>query len=69
MTFLRSKSWVAVAIDEKLQFLRPIDCWASRTRRGRPPRFIGRISDSTSDLVQGSEELAALVFGDELGLQ
>ena len=68
-TFLRSKAWIAVSTDEEPRFLKANECWAARTKRDRPPRFMERISDTASELVQGSEEFANLVFGDALGLR
>ena len=68
-TFLRSKAWIAVSTDEEPQFRKARECWAARTKRDRPPRFMERIYDTVSELVQGSEEFADLVFGDALGLR
>ena len=62
-TFLRSKAWIAAGTHEKLAFRKASDCWASRTRQGRPPRFLERMPDTAAGLVEGSEELANLVFG------
>ena len=68
-TFLRSKAWVAVSTEEDPQFRKARECWAARVRRDRPPRFLERISDTVSELVQGSEEFADLVFGNALGVR
>ena len=68
-SFLKSKAWIAVNTDEETRYLRVSECWAGRTKRDRPPRFIERVSDTISELVQGSEEFADLVFGDALGLR
>jgi len=68
-TFLRSKAWIVVSTDEETRFCKANQCWAARTKRDRPPRFMERISDTVSELVQGSEEFADLVFGDALGLR
>ena len=68
-TFLRSKAWIAVSTDEEPRFRKTRECWAARKKRDRPPRFMERISDTISELVQGSEEFADLVFGDALGLR
>ena len=68
-TFLRSKPWIAAGTHEGPGFRKASECWASRTRPGRPPRFLGRVSDTVAGLVEGSEELADLVFGDALGLR
>lgn len=68
-TFLRSKAWIAVSTDEEPRFRKTRECWAARTKRDRPPRFMGRISDTVSELVQDSEEFADVVFGDALGLR
>ena len=67
--FLRSKAWIVVSTDEEPRFRKARECWAARTKRDRPPRFMERISDTVSELVQGSEEFAELVFGDALGLR
>ena len=68
-TFLRSKAWVAVTAQEEPEFRKANECWAARTRRERPPRFMGRLSDTVTELVERAEELADLVFGDALGLR
>ena len=68
-TFLRSRAWIAADTHEEPGFRKPSECWASRTRQGRPPRFLERVSDTVAGLVEGSEELADLVFGDALGLR
>ena len=68
-TFLRSKAWVAVGTSEGPGFYKASECWASRTRPGRPPRFLERMPDTVAALVEGSEELADLVFSDTLGLR
>ena len=74
-TFLRSKAWIAAGTPEKPGFRKASECWASRTRQGRPPRFLERMPDTMAGLVEGSEELAGLVvrhvtiFGRGHGLQ
>ena len=67
-TFLRSKAWIAAGTDEKPGFRKTSECWGSRKRQDRPPRFLERVSDTVAGLVEGSEELAELVFG-PLGLR
>ena len=67
-TFLRTRAWVAVGAREELAFRRPHECWAARTRRQRPPRFVDRLPDALAGLVEGSEDLSKLVFG-TLGLR
>ena len=68
-TFLRSNAWITAGTHEKPGFRKASECWASRTRQGRPPRFLERMPDIVAALVEGSEELADLVFGDALGLR
>ena len=68
-TFLRSKAWIAAGKHEEPGFRKASECWASRTRQGRPPRFLERVSDTVAGLVEGSKELADLIFGDALGLR
>ena len=68
-TFLRSKAWIAAGTYHEPGFRKASECWASRTRQGRPPRFLERVSDTVAGFVEGSEELADLVFGDALGLR
>ena len=68
-TFLRSKAWIATSTREEPEFRKARECWAARTRRDRPPRFIGRLSDTVSELVEGNEELEDLVFGNALRLR
>ena len=68
-TFLRSKAWIAAGTHHEPGFRNASECWASRTRQGRPPRFLERVSDTVAGLVEGSEEFADLVFGDALGLR
>lgn len=67
--FLRSAPWIAVDTRDESGFRTAADCWAARTRQGRPPRFIARLRDPESALVEGSRELADLVFGKALGLR
>ena len=68
-TFLQYKAWIAASTREESGFRRASQCWAARTRQGRPPRFMERVSDTVADLVEGSQELADLVFGDAFGLR
>ena len=68
-TFLRSKAWIASGMHEEPRFRKASECWASRTRQGRPPRFIERVPDTVAVLLEGSEELADLVFGGALALR
>ena len=68
-TFLRSRAWIAAGTHEEPGFRKASECWASRTRQGRPPRFMERVSDTVAGLVEGSEELADLIFSDALGLR
>jgi len=68
-TFLRSKAWITAGKHHEPGFRKASECWASRTRQGRPPRFLERVSDTVAGLVEGSEELAELVFGNALGLR
>lgn len=68
-TFLRSKAWVAVGTREEPRFRKASECWASRTRQGRPPRFLERMFDTVAGLVEHGERLADLVFGEALGLR
>jgi hypothetical protein len=67
-SFLRSKAWIAAATHEGLAFRRPGECWASRLRRGGPPRFVDRVPDAVVDFSEG-DGLAELVFGEALGLR
>ena len=67
--FLRSAPWIAVDTRDESGFCRAGDCWAARTRQGRPPRFIARLRDAETALVEGSQELADLVFGKALQLR
>ena len=68
-TFLRSRAWIVVTIDDELLFRRAKECWTARIKRDQPPRFMERVSDTLSELVQGSEEFAELVFGRVVGLR
>ena len=67
-TFLRSKAWIAAGTQDEPTFRKAGECWAARTRRGRPPRFMERVSDTVLGLVEGTQELADLVFGKAIGL-
>ena len=67
-TFLRSKAWIAAGTHDEPTFRKASECWAARARRGRPPRFMERVSDTVSGLVEGTQETADLVFGGALGL-
>ena len=66
--FLRSAPWIAVDTRDEAGFRRAGDCWAARTRQGRPPRFIARLPDAETALIEGTQELADLVFGETLGV-
>ena len=66
--FLRAEAWIAVSTREGLAFRSPRKCWASRVRRGGPPRFIDRVLDTVADFTEG-EELVQLAFGETLGLR
>lgn len=69
-TFLRSKAWITVSsVHGELGLRKASECWASRTRQGRPPRFLERIPDIVAELIEGSEDLADLVFSDAIGLR
>ena len=68
-TFLRSKAWVAANTQEQPGFRKANECWAARTKHGKPPRFLDRVSDTGKDLLEGNEDLANLVLGKELGLR
>ena len=68
-TFLRSKAWIAAGTHNEPTFRKASECWAARTRRGRPPRFMERVSDTVLGLVEGNQELVGLVFGGALGLR
>lgn len=67
--FLISKAWIAVATGGEPQFRKARECWATRTKQDRPPRFMKRVADLVPELAQGDEEFADLVFGDALGLR
>ena len=66
--FLRSKAWITAVTQEGSSFRKPKDCWASRQRRGGPPRFVARVPDYLISLSQESE-LAELVFSEDIGLR
>ena len=66
--FLRSRAWIAVDTRNEPRFHRVHDCWAARTRQGRPPRFIVRLPDVDATLVEGTVEFADLVFSEVLGV-
>lgn len=67
-TFLRARAWVVATTQDGLAFRRPSECWASRQRRGGPPRFVDRVPEGIADLSEGGN-LAELAFGKALGLQ
>ena len=66
--FLRSKAWVAVESHNESGFRRAGDCWAARNKQDRPPRFIACLPDAEATLVEGTQELADLVFGQTVGI-
>ena len=68
-TFLRSKAWIAINTKEGAGFCKTNQCWAARTRQGRPPRFMDRVPDTVTELVESNQELADLVFGKDLQLR
>ena len=67
-TFLRAKAWIAASTRDGIAFRSPKECWASRVRRGGPPRFVDRVPDTVADLSEGGE-LGQLAFGEALGLR
>ena len=67
-TFLRAKAWIAASTREGMAFRRPRECWASRVRRGGPPRFMDRVPDTVADFSQGGK-LVQFAFGEDLGLR
>ena len=68
-TFLRSKPWLTSEAAEESHISKPSECWAARRKQDRPPRFVHRLSDTVAALIEGTEELADLVFGKDLGLR
>jgi hypothetical protein len=67
-TFLRAKDWIAATTQDGIAFRGPRECWASRVRRGGPPRFIDRVPETVADFSEGGE-LVELAFGETLGLR
>ena len=67
-TFLRAKAWIAASTRDGIAFRGPRKCWASRVRRGGPPRFIDRVPDSLAHFSEGGEWVE-LAFGKALGLR
>ena len=65
-TFLRSKSWIAADTRDGIGFRRVRECWASRVKRGGPPKFMDRIHDATIADLAEEDKLAELVFGEDL---
>ena len=68
-TFLRSEAWIAANTREDSGFRKVSECWAARTKQGKPPRFMDRVPDTIADLVETNQDFANLVFGKELGLR
>ena len=68
-TFLRSRAWIVANTREDSDFRKADECWASRTRQGKPSRFMDRVLDTVTDLVETDQDLANLVFGKNLGLR
>ena len=68
-TFLRSKAWIAASTREDSDFRKASECWGARTKQGKPPRFMDRVPDTVTDLVEANQDFANLVFGRELGLR
>ncbi len=68
-TFLRAKAWIAASTrDEGIAFRRSKECWASRIRRGGPPRFMDRIPESLAHFSEGGNWVEQ-AFGEHLGLR
>ena len=70
-SFLRTKAWIAVTMrneEDGMAFRRPNECWASRTRTGRVPIFMDRISEAVAN-ISDDDALADVVFGEALGLR
>lgn len=68
-TFLRSKPWIAANTQEGLDFRKADKCWAARTKREKPPRFVDRVSDIVAEFIEGNQEFANLVFDSALGIR
>ena len=68
-TFLRSAEWIATGTHDGPAFRKAGHCWGSRTRQGRPPRFIHRLPDAVVSFVEDSRALADLVFGNLVGIR
>ena len=68
-TFLRSRSWIVANTREDSDFRKANECWASHTKQNKPPRFMDRVPDTVTDLVEADQNFANLVFGKELGLR
>ena len=67
-TFLRSKAWIATDTQEEVSFRRVNECWAARTKRGGPPRFVDRMSSTIVDFSD-DKDLVELAFSEKLGLR
>ena len=67
-TFFRNKPWIAASTLDGIEFRCPRECWASRERRGRLPRFIDRVPETVADFSEGGK-LIEFAFGEALGLR
>ena len=67
-TFLRANAWIAASTRDGTAFREARKCWASRVRRGGPPRFIDRVPESLAHFSEGGEWVE-LAFGKALGLR
>ena len=67
-TFLRTKAWISASTRDGIAFKGPRECWASRARRGGPPRFIDRVPETVAQFSEGGEWVE-LAFGQQLGLR
>lgn len=68
-TFLRSAEWMVTGTRDGPTFRKAGHCWGSRTRQGRPPRFVHGLPGTVAGFVEDDTALADLVFGDLVGIR
>ena len=67
--FLRTNAWIAANTCQEIKFRSPSECWSSRTRSGKPPRFIDRVPEEMAIYLSEDSTFSKLVFSETLGLR
>lgn len=67
--FVKHRTWLPAMSKHEPIFMRPSECWASRVRRGGPPRFVTRLPEEYATDIIEDEKLAGLLFSNAVGVR